>query len=320
MPQLKSIIEFIYLGTTNILESDVISFKSALESLRISLDDGCDTSAELEEENETIEHAIPLKNHPERRIDQEEEQFEAIIEPEVPKVKEEPVSDEEVIKEEEIKPKIELPPNIQVKTSPKIASVSSITQKPVIRIRSPSSINEKVEDPQQRTLRFVPKLPTVISAQSQAYIENNRKIQEISKRLSKAILIRRVKKSDGSFHSERSPIKIVQGMRIQKIQSKSLPATPVPVTVTQDKRKTFHIENRPVAHFKCSHCNKAFSVNKRRNAHEKFCFRNPTRPSSQCPYCPMVLCNPAYIQVHIRKVHGVDENGVKIQGSKVESD
>jgi hypothetical protein len=36
-------------------------------------------------------------------------------------------------------------------------------------------------------------------------------IQELSKRLSKAILIRRVKKSDGSVVSERAPIQIIQG-------------------------------------------------------------------------------------------------------------
>lgn len=55
-----------------------------------------------------------------------------------------------------------------------------------------------------KTLKLIPRLPMTQSSTP----EN---IQELSKRLSKAILIRRVKKSDGSFVSERAPIKIIQG-------------------------------------------------------------------------------------------------------------
>lgn len=186
---------------------------------------------------------------------------------------------DEVIKEEPLK--VKLPPSIHLKQTPKISNVTSMAPNPQIRIRTPASINEKVVEVPKKTLKFVPKLPIVIPAPPTPQKPDNQHIQELSKRLSKAILIRRVKKSDGSFINERSPIKIIQGMKISKLPQKS--AQPAPPTVRQPA-----YEKRVTPIFRCSHCAKAFSVNKRRNAHEKFCFKNPTRPSSQCPFCPMV--------------------------------
>lgn len=212
----------------------------------------------------------------------------------VTSVKEEPLWDDldAVIKEEKpkvaVKSPIKLPSSIQLKPSPKISNVTSMaatSSNPLIRIRTPASINEKVQqqdiESPRKTLKFVPKLPAVVTVPAvQQPVPEKQNIQELSKRLSKAILIRRVKKSDGSFVSERSPIKIIQGMKISKLPKKPLPNTTIQVTSTLEKRVL------PV--FRCSHCSKAFSVNKRRNAHEKFCFKNPSRPPSQCPYCPMV--------------------------------
>lgn len=329
---MSQIIEFIYLGAVNIPEDDAQIFKSTLESFRISLDD-LDNSEDYEqdeskaneeqdtemEQNLEIEQNLETEQNSEMEQDENfhERQFELIEndenakkddepKPEV-KIKLEPEWDESLIKEEPIKEE-----DLLVETS--LPSVPTVIQQnqPVtvkrfrfqsqptgIRIRTPASINEKARQPEStvRTVKLVPKLPDHFTV---PHGPNGTNIQELSKRLSKAILIRRIRKSDGSIVSERSPIKIVQGR-------KTIGGLPLPVV--QSKQSD---QNQQTI-FRCSHCTKAFTVNKRRNAHEKYCFKNPSRPPSQCPFCPMVLCNPAYIATHIRKVHGIDENGKSVK-------
>lgn len=300
---LHHIIEFIYLGTTDIPEDDVITFKTSLDALRISLEDDEGMDHDLEDTRES--------NQLENSHEDEEEQFEAVKQPEVKKETPiaEPNWEDVVIKDEpqehsitEVKEKtivgslkspIKLPSSIQLRPSmtPKIQSFGTLVNKnspntsPVIRIRTPASIND---DQNVKTLKLVQRLPSnsALHPIQKSPQDPNRNIQELSKRLSKAILIRRVKKSDGSFVSERAPIKIIQGMKIQKISSSNQ------ITQVKTIRPIMQAEKKSMPIFRCSHCAKAFSVNKRRNAHEKFCFKNPTRPSSQCPFCPMVLCNP----------------------------
>lgn len=337
---LHNIIEFIYLGTTDIHEEEILTFKSTLEGLRISLDEDESFSGEFEvsEMDETTEgqnlisesqcemtensqkemeegqinedHQMsrdsqknlqdsqkvledPQKNHQDTQKDPDEEQFEVVNENRY-EIKSEPNWDDVVIKEEpqehqivtesqkespkvssdyqknssdpqkissdfqtfsdpqknssdlknqsniqkvqqqpkkitttsqkpqlgSLKSPIKLPSSIQLKptsSTPKIQSFGSLIPKnspqspsPVIRIRTPASINEKVpkmNEPVVKTLKLVPRLPTS-GLQSPSTPQN---IQELSKRLSKAILIRRVKKSDGTVVNERAPVKIVQG-------------------------------------------------------------------------------------------------------------
>jgi len=264
-----------------------------------------------------------VENEEQHRKDEEEEEPKDLKEekPEESgiKIKAEPEWDDILVKEEPIShvPKTiqqNIPVTVNASTL-KVAHVAHIKQSPAtpnqmagIRIRTPASINEKIKfnEPIMRTIKFVNRLHSPDQVPVSSTIESSTSpsktnIQELSKRLSKAILIRRVKKSDGSIVSERSPIKIIQGLRG--------PGS-LPVISSQGMQRTQKTSS-PV--FKCSHCNKAFSVNKRRNAHEKFCFKNPSRPASQCPFCPMVLCNPMYISTHIRKVHGIDENGKSIK-------
>lgn len=266
-----------------------------------------------------------VENEEQQRKDEEEQEEESADQkPETQeesgvKIKLEPEWDDVLVKEEPINkiPKT-IQQNIPVTVNASTLKVSHVAHVPKmspatpkqvagIRIRTPANINEKIKmnEPIVRTIKFVNKLHSPdhvpVTINESITSPNKTNIQELSKRLSKAILIRRVKKSDGSIVSERSPIKIIQGVR----GPGSLPV--IASHGIQRQQKT----SSPT--FKCSHCNKAFTVNKRRNAHEKFCFKNPSRPASQCPFCPMVLCNPMYISTHIRKVHGIDENGKSIK-------
>ncbi|XP_070496557.1 transcription activator GAGA-like [Chironomus tepperi] len=323
--QLTNVLEFIYLGAVNIPEDEVQVFKATLESFRISIDDlenddeYQDNDAESDENEEP--EMEPESQEPEPESEDFHERLFELVENEEPpkkedieeqdeskiKIKSEPEWDDILVKEEPISSHVPstIQQNIPVTVSSSQLKVSHVQHIPQsqssIRIRTPASINEKIKinEPIVRTIKFVNRLhtPDAVPVTS----PNKTNIQELSKRLSKAILIRRVKKSDGSIVSERSPIKIIQGMR----GTGSLPM--LGTQAVQRQQKT----SQPV--FKCSHCNKAFTVNKRRNAHEKFCFKNPSRPASQCPFCPMVLCNPMYISTHIRKVHGIDENGKSIK-------
>lgn len=366
--QLNHIMEFIYLGAASIPEEEASTFKSTLESFRISLDDLGQDEEYDDEEVEDDDAEIDVEEHNQMETESQESENQEITDAEQSeqqhdetdngenfherlfeliendenaklednktaiKIKTEPEWDETLVKEEPAQTQdllTEIPQKpsenkttVKVKqstpvavrqTNLRVANVQHIKQSPApgtpisgIRIRTPASINEKlrINEPVSRTVRIVNKLP--LQDQSTPHTAtpttpNKNSIQELSKRLSKAILIRRVRKSDGSVVSERSPIKIVQGSRIQG-------ALPV---VTRRSDQSMHPKQSSV--FKCSHCNKSFSVNKRRNAHEKFCFKNPSRPPSQCPFCPMVLCNPMYISTHIRKVHGIDENGRSIK-------
>jgi hypothetical protein len=324
LQQLNNIIEFIYLGSVAIPEEDAGCFKSSLEALRISLDD-------LNQDDDTTHD-----DNDDEQDDEEEEEEEQQQEQQQDNDDDE--EDEDIEVEEEIEPKSQEPkPELEIKTEPEWEHTAVVKEEPVehetiresqlrvsevthvppqlasvvnsgtIRIRTPASINEKAapQQQQQRVMKIVHKLPTMAAPTN---------IQELSKRLSKAILIRRVKKSDGSFVSERSPVKIIQGVKIQKVgQSGVLPQfIPMRPQVVQQRVAVMQGgEKRMVPVFRCSHCSKAFTVNKRRNAHEKYCFKNPSRPSSQCPYCPMVLCNPMYIGTHIKKVHGIDDNSMR---------
>jgi hypothetical protein len=327
LQQLNSVIEFIYLGQVAIPEEDAHTFKASLEALRISLDD-------LQQDEEEVEGADDDEEEEEEEnieVEEAEEELDTTTEPPAPpefEIKKEPEWDEKVIVKEE---PIEKDTVTQTPASMlKVASVTSVARSPpkpqqiinitpapgVIRIRTPQSINEKVRPSESpmRTVKIVQRLPMPTQAASST------NIQELSKRLSKAILIRRVKKSDGSFVSERSPVRIVQGVKIQKVGQPSMAKHLIPMRpqVVQGNRVMLMPSEgkRMMPLFRCSHCSKAFNVNKRRNAHEKYCFKNPSRPSSQCPYCPMVLCNPMYITTHIRKVHGIGENGERLEGSE----
>jgi hypothetical protein len=268
LDHLNYILEYIYLGTCNIPVDEVDKFKSALHALGIDDDpedeDTDDHNIDNSEDVERVEEEVPGDS-----AETENDDSSVVI-------KTEPEWDDVVVKEE-----------------------PAVKQEGLLKIRTPASINEnvrvKLNEFNLKNLKLVAKLPVTspTSSSSTTTLSNKPNIQELSQRLSKAILIRRVLKSDGSVVSQRRPIQIIQGMKIQKI-------SPVPIPAAKS------------CVFRCGYCNKAFAVNKRRNAHQKYCFRNPQRPSSQCPYCPMVLCNPTYIQTHIRKVHGVDENGEQI--------
>lgn len=306
-------------------------FKSALDALRISIDDtnqgeiesDDDDAEEMDEQscdNLNYDDDSRLRDEIDENVTNPDESLESSpakstprsVEAEKPEIviKTEPEWDEDivVVKEEPTEPVA-----VKEKSELKVTKMSA----GVIRIRSPQSINEKA--------KIVPKVITQSPQQPQISLTVDEKanIQELSKRLSKAILIRRVKKSDGTFSQHRSPVKIIQGMKIQKVgnanvQHRDIPMRPqIRQVVHQMQNKKVFIsggERRGGHTFRCSYCEKLFSVNKRRNAHEKFCFKNPSRPSSQCPYCPMILCNPMYISTHIKKVHGIDDNGQKIVG------
>jgi len=84
------------------------------------------------------------------------------------------------------------------------------------------------------------------------------------------------------------PMRILQGITVQRLP-------------TGHHARLIHSPTVKIA--ACCFCGKAFSINKRKNAHEKLCMKNPERPSSQCPYCPMILHSPQYIATHIQKVH-----------------
>ncbi|KAG5668624.1 hypothetical protein PVAND_016559 [Polypedilum vanderplanki] len=334
LQQLHNIIEFIYLGSVAIPEEDANCFRSSLEALRISLDES-NQDEEHEQESQEFEQETQdqEEGNDENDIEVEEEvtkneEQEQKTEPETQKIepdieiKKEPEwEDSPVIKEEPIETETVKESSQIIKESTqsnlKVASVTHIPPQlaPAItsgslRIRTPASINERIKPTESsvisesKIVKVVQKLPTPMTV-------DKTNIQELSKRLSKAILIRRVKKSDGSFVSERSPVKIIQGVKIQKVNQPGTAQQFIPMrpqVVHPTTRMTMiSNEKRILPHFRCSHCSKAFTVNKRRNAHEKYCFKNPSRPSSQCPYCPMVLCNPMYINTHIKKVHGIDD-------------
>lgn len=131
-----------------------------------------------------------------------------------------------------------------------------------------------------------PKQPTTAIAKHE--------LNALTQRLSRGIEIRRVK-------VRVEPIKAQLKINQRVIQNR----LPIQNAMKASMKGPIKKEEQ---YFVCQHCLKKFNVNKRRNAHSKYCFKNPNRPSTTCPICQMELCNTHYIPVHIRKAHPENYN------------
>lgn len=53
----------------------------------------------------------------------------------------------------------------------------------------------------------------------------------------------------------------------------------------------------------CPFCEKFLKTTKHRNEHVKYCYKNPDRVISECPFCNKTFCDPYYVRKHIYAIH-----------------